>query len=104
MAVKVFRVSYLTVFARYLILAEERCEAVNADRIPVGAIRLSVYPGEDFILSGDDADEFRRQLDELFPRPARGQGGAPRGTVAAQPFDPETGQPISSAGESVERG
>jgi hypothetical protein len=54
------------------------------------------------ILSGEDADEFRRQLDEEFPRPDR---GAARRPIMGVPYDPETGEPLlPPPGDSVKEG
>jgi hypothetical protein len=100
---KIFRISYLTVNARHLILAEERKEGVNDDRIPPGGLRVKVVPGEDLILEGDDAAEFRRQLDEAFPRRVR-VAAEKRGTIMGTAYDPETGKPLAPPGESVREG
>jgi hypothetical protein len=99
---KIFRLSYLTLNVRHLILAEERREGVNDDRIPPGGIRVKVMPGEDLILEGDDAVEFRKQLDEAFPRPVRNSGK--RTAIVGTPYDPETGEPLAPPGESVREG
>lgn len=98
-----FRLSYLTFNAHHMIVAEERKIGVNDDRIPEGCIRVKVIPGEDYFLQGDDADEFRRQLDEKFPRPSR-EPKPPRGAIVGQPVDPETGEPLSLPGHSVREG
>lgn len=99
---KIFRLSYLTVNARHMILAEERREGVNDDRIPPGGIRVKVLPGEDLILEGDDAVEFRKQLDEAFPKPAR--GAEKRAPIMGTAYDPTTGEPLAPPGESVREG
>ena len=99
---KIFRLSYLTVNARHMILAEERKVGVNDDRIPPGGIRVKVTPGEDLILEGEDAIEFRRQLDEAFPRPVRRP--ETRTAIMGQAYDPETGKPLAPTGESVAEG
>lgn len=98
---KIFRLSYLSINALHMILAEEWREGVNSDRIPRGGIRVKVLPGEDLFLQGDDVAEFRQQLDQAFPKPAR--AASPRTTLQAEPVDPITGDPLRP-GETVIEG
>ena len=99
----VIRVGYLTLFPRKIVLVEEWKEGVNDDRIPPGGLRVRVDNGEDLLLIGEDAEDFRRQFDALFPRGARAaEPGRP--AIIGRPHDPESGRALPLSREAVEPG
>jgi len=66
------RVGYRTVNLEYLIQAADSGLGAPPDVAPAGGVRVSIYPGEQFDVTGREAADLRLHLEEaLRPPPGR---------------------------------
>ncbi len=74
------RLDHRTVNLEYLIEAADSVLEMEPKELPIGKIRVSVYPGRIFDVSGDAAACLRVHLDDLLvPVPRSPQRAKPRG-------------------------
>jgi hypothetical protein len=92
----------------YLVFDVEGDGSPDTAGIPVGAIRVTLERGEAFVLMGDDADSYRRQVERFVlpdpaAPPASAFAGPSVGGPAPRPVEPEPGAGGGVAGKARRR-